>query len=564
MPTPINQLSPTTQVTTPSDLTGVAQETTLLGVATDVAAIKTDVAALKQQATPIGAVKFHLARPASGGGYDLTWHDPNDTVIYGIAAAYWSHTVIVRKDPAAGESPSYPTSPTDGVVVVDSHVRNQYLNTPFNDANGTSDSRYRAFPYATNDGYNESSENQFDAGAIWTFGYILDELDDNPATCTTYIEDNADFSPLGMDWTLATPALDWGSWKSWCEEYFKPAMLSFGGEIDYYLNPDNLAEKADGTASDISNTSYQGNAMNIVKPIYCHIHRSGSTIEVRFSNARQTEDWFCWTHMKSDGTFAPFCAWPLFEGSNINSVLRSMATGAKPQNNTTQAQEQTYAANNGTNWYTTTWADEMLIRLLFPLLCKTLNSQAVLGSAFVSGAGALQLNCGSMKDKGAFWGSYFDGSANVTVGTKFLNMENIWGHRWRRPAGFTINNGQIFVKMTPSTVDGSKTAVFLGSDNDDYAGKYIETDALSPTSGSGVFITHMHFDPFVAMSVATTGGSSSTGFTDAAWFSTGVRALLCGGDVHYGISAGVFASDLYSSPSLAYWAFGASPSYHTF
>ena len=327
----------------PAWATKTAQETMqadVTAIKTDVAAIKTDVAALKQQATPIGAVKFHLARPASGGGYDLTWHDPNDTVIYGIAAAYWSHTLIVRKDPAAGESPSYPTSPTDGVVVVDSHIRNQYLNTPFNDANGTSDSRYRAFPYATNGGYNDSAENQFDAGAIWTFGYILDELDDNPATCITYIEDNADFAPIGMDWTLATPALDWGSWKSWCEEYFKPAMLTFGGEIDYYLNPDNLAEKADGTASDISNTSYQGNAMNIVKPIYCHIHRSGSTIEVRFSNARQTEDWFCWTHMKSDGTFAPFCAWPLFEGSNINSVLRSMATGAKPQNNTMQAQEQ--------------------------------------------------------------------------------------------------------------------------------------------------------------------------------------------------------------------------------
>ena len=526
---------------------------------TKVTSIKATVEALVQQATPIGAVKFHLARPVDGGGYNLTWHDPNDTVIYGIPAAYWARTVIVRKDDG-----TYPASPIDGVTVVTSTTRNQYLNTPFFDEDGTANSRYCAFPYATNGSYNSSATNQFSAQAVWTLGYVLDELDDNPATCITYIEDNEDFTPLGMDWTLATPALNWGSWKSWCEDMFKPAMLTFGGEIAYYLNPDNLALKTDGTASDIANSSYQGNAMNIVKPIFYNIHRVGSTVEVRFSNVQQTEDWHCWTHMKSDGTYAAFCGWPLFEGSNINSVLRSLATNAKPTGNTTQAAELTYAANNGANWYPTTWADEMMIRLLFPLLCKTLNSQAVLGSAFVSGVSALQINCGSMKDKGAFWGAYFNGSANVTTGTKFLNMENIWAHRWRRPVGFTINNGQIFVKLTPSMADGSKTAVFLGGDNDDYANKYIETDALSPTSGSGVFISHMHFDPYTAMSVATTGGSSSTGFTDAAWFATGVRALLCGGYVGSGISAGVFASLLYDAPSSAPWILGASPSYHTF
>lgn len=517
------------------------------------------VRALQQQATPIGAVKFHLARQASGGGYNLTWHDPNDTVIYGIPAAYWDKTVVVRRDDG-----TYPASPTDGTVVVESHIRNQYLNTPFHDPDGTSDSRYTAFPYATNGGYNESAYNQFDAAAVWTLGYRIDELDDNPATCVTYIEDNADFAPLFMDFTLATPALNWGSWRAWCEEMFKPAMLTFGGEIDYYLNPDNLAEKMDGTASAVASTAYQGNAMNIVKPIFFRITRAGSTVEVRFSNVRQSEEWQCWTHMKSDGTYAAFCGWPLFEGAYVSSVLRSIATGAKPGASQSQANEVAYAANNGANWYPTTWADEMMMRLLFPLITRSLDSQATIGGTFVNGASSLQINCGSMKDKGAFWGAQFTGSGNVTTGVKFLNMENVWGHRWRRPVGCVINNYALYVKLTPSQADGSKCDLFLGADADDYPNKYIETDALVPAGMSSAYITHMHFDPLAAMIPALAGGSSSTGFTDAAWSSTGVRALFCGGVVNLGLPAGVFASTLGSAPSYANWSSGASPSYHAF
>ncbi len=561
MSTPFNQLGTTDPVLTPSDLTGVATEAKQDAAKTVIDDTNARVRALQQQATPIGPVRYHIAVQASGGNA-LKWHSPADTIIYGVAAAYWAYDLIMARDD--GE---YPTSPTDSNarVVVRSTLRNQYLNSPFLDTLGTASTRYRAFPYATNGGYNESVDNCFAATAQWTFGYRLDELDDNPATCVTYIEDNTDFSPLYMDFTLATPALNWGSWRSWCEEMFKPAMLTFGGEIDYYLNPDNLAEKEDGTASDVANTSYQGNAMNIVKPIFFHITRVGSAVEVRFSNVRQTEDWECWTHKKSDGTYAAFCGWPLFEGAYINNVMRSMATGAKPGATQNQVTEITYAASNGANWYPTTWADEMMIRLLFPLLARNLDSQSVIGGTLVSGASSLQINCGSMIAKGAFWGAKFDGSSNVMTGVKFLNMENLWGHRWRRPVGCTQhNNGNVFVKLTPSMIDGSKTEVFLGSDDDDYTGKYIETDALVPIAGTGVYITHMHFDPLVAMLPAAAGGSSSTGFTDAAWFSSGVRALRCGGLVSSGLQAGVFASNLADAPSLAYWSIGASPSYHTF
>jgi hypothetical protein len=74
----------------------------------------------------------------------------------------------------------------------------------------------------------------------------------------------------------------------------------------------------------------------------------------------------------------------------------------------------------------------------------------------------------------------------------------------------------------------------------------------------------MHFDQLTAMLPALAGGSSATGFTDAMWSSSGVRALVCGGNVTNGIPAGVFASALNIAPSYANWNYGASPSYHTF
>jgi hypothetical protein len=37
-------------------------------------------------------------------------------------------------------------------------------------------------------------------------------------------------------------------------------MVKTDGTVDYYLDPDDYTKKADGTASDVANTSYDGNA----------------------------------------------------------------------------------------------------------------------------------------------------------------------------------------------------------------------------------------------------------------------------------------------------------------
>lgn len=80
----------------------------------------------------------------------------------------------------------------------------------------------------------------------------------DPATIVTYLENAEGMTSAYMNYASGT--FDYGDWK---DAFFmpKPCMLKQAGIVDYYLNPDEYALKADGGASDITNTAYGGNAM---------------------------------------------------------------------------------------------------------------------------------------------------------------------------------------------------------------------------------------------------------------------------------------------------------------
>lgn len=79
----------------------------------------------------------------------IKWTDPDDIVVSGSTIAKWDGTVIVRKVGSA------PTSKTDGVLIVDSKVKNQYATNGFTDNgldNGT-EYFYGFFPYTDKNVY---------------------------------------------------------------------------------------------------------------------------------------------------------------------------------------------------------------------------------------------------------------------------------------------------------------------------------------------------------------------------------------------------------------------------
>lgn len=83
----------------------------------------------------------------------LTWSDPNDVIIEGVPVATWEGTLVLRKIGSA------PADKTDGTIVVDSKIRNQYSSTGYVDTGLNYDTTYyyRFFPYTTTNKYTDGS-----------------------------------------------------------------------------------------------------------------------------------------------------------------------------------------------------------------------------------------------------------------------------------------------------------------------------------------------------------------------------------------------------------------------
>lgn len=105
---------------------------------------------------PPGDVKILFSTAYNTNGY-IKWEDPDDVIVSGTTISSWAGTILVRKEG------SYPTSPKDGTVVVNSTTKNAYKDTDFIDSgliNGDT-YYYRFYTYNSNKVYNDSSNMMF-------------------------------------------------------------------------------------------------------------------------------------------------------------------------------------------------------------------------------------------------------------------------------------------------------------------------------------------------------------------------------------------------------------------
>lgn len=361
--------------------------------------------------------------------------------------------------------------------------------------------------------------------------------------------DNMLYSPAKMNFTQ--DVFEYGSWKD-APFMPKPCMLRQDGSVDYYLNPDDYTKKEDGTASDVTNTSYTGNAMMQWPCIYKYQYKEGNRIVFLYSNKKLNDNFECYSCKKADGSYASVFYTPCYEGTVIDNVMRSLSTGGKPKASTTSAQEMTYARANGDGWDVTCQADEDLIWGLAIMMFKNLNLQVALGYGATGSSSALTVNTGVCNQKGLFYGT----SSASSSGIKLFGMEQWYAHRWRRPNGLLLINGIYHVKMTKGVQDGSTS-----EDYNDIGSGYINTGISAP-SASESYIKQMAVTPYGLLPVAV-GGSATTYYSDGMLSNlSGTTKALRGGSVAYGLIIGVSALNVNDVPSYTYWYIGASLSYH--
>jgi hypothetical protein len=487
--------------------------------------------------------------------YKLKWEEPADTIIDGQVACIVDKVIIRRKLGSA------PVNETDGDLVVEvkrnefgQHKNKFYVDTSLS-ANIDDVYYYKAFPVSTTGFYNTSTLNEtvgIKCKDYNLYGFKLDQNESNPASMITYLSDcdNAIYKSAHMNYSTNT--FDYGDWgDAWFIKKLKPCMLKYDGTVDYELNPNDYTKKLDGTDSDVANDSYGGNAMVGIPKVYWKIVNNGdNTANIYFCD-KKLDDFVCWSHIDNNGNEIEYCYMPIYNGSNVNSVLRSIS-GKAPMTNQTATTEITYAKANNTSsdiiWYTELFNDRVLINLLLLLIGKSTDTQTVFGAGTNSGSTRDIKNTGTMNTKGLFWGN----QDNVS-GVKVFGIEHWYGNINSRIGGWINDKGTQKIKMTYGQTDGSTTDGY----NETGSG-YITISGATPSGTHSGYLSKMLItDNGLIPTIAS--GSATTYYCDGLWFNNSQVNYACArGAIGSASLVGALSSILDMAPSIAGWWSGAA------
>ena len=372
------------------------------------------------------------------------------------------------------------------------------------------------------------------------YGYRIKKDESDPYTRVEYLYDAVGMEPAYMNY--ASGQFDYGDWGNvWFVTGNKPLMLKYDSTVDYYLNPNDYSQKEDGTASDITNTGYAGNAMASFPLGYIkRYEQDGYEYEI-LSNVKFDEDYEAYAHTRADGTIADVFYWSMFRGSGSASQIRSLS-GKSLAANLTAAQEIAGCQANGTSWYTHTWSQREYIRTLLVLMGKSTDTQTVFGNGNCrSGSEGSVIASGTLNTRGQFFGF-----TSNTDRVKVFHVEDFWGNQWDRTAGVINNSGPIFVKMTPEG-DGYRVTDVVGYEN----------TGVTLTGTSGGYISSTRCGKF-GIIPATITGSGTTYYCDCGYFNNGQMNYLIAGASSNDASllGGAFCFNVNNLASSANWYFG--------
>jgi hypothetical protein len=355
------------------------------------------------------------------------------------------------------------------------------------------------------------------------WGIKIAKATDDPDARVEYLYDAVGMTPAAMNYTSGE--FEYGDWKPFCDAINRPVMLNPDGTVAYELDKNNQTLKRDGTASGISSTTHDLNAMSEFKRLWLKQYEDADYHYIIFSNVQYDPDYRADAFTDASGNIRDRMYHAMFEGSNVSSKLRSLATGAM-MTNQTAATEITYAEANGAGWHINYKSQRDFITYLLTLISKSTNSQAAFGQG--NSDSAAYIAPGALKGKGRFWG---DDATDVAV--KVFFIEHFWGNYWKRMSGLLYSNAaDILIKATPPY---SLTGV-----------GYTNTD-VTPTGTTGQYITAGTLTD-AGFLPTTAGGNDSTYFADVLYYSTPAsgefRVALVGGTRVYAGRCGPWACAL--------------------
>ena len=474
----------------------------------------------------------------------LNWKDPQDTIVDDQLICTWAGSKIIRKEG------SYPSTPADGVEVLDNTSRDIYASTPLIDivADTSNTYYYKAFPYSVNDVICMDKRNNFGSAIIYEF--TINDGNSNPSGAVKYIGETESFTPAAMNYTRGE--FDYGSWEdAFFMNMFKPCMLKSNGEVDYYLNKNDFSKKEDGvTASDIANTAYDGNAMVEIDQIWIKEYNENGLKHVCIANQKVDNDYDCFTHYNENNQLQEHYYMPLYLGSLVGTKIRSLS-GQSPNRTTAGDTQRTYCRNNGSGWRNDEYSGRRLINYLLILMSKTLDFQTAFGTGrYTGGTEAYVLNSGQNNARGMFYGDNNNGAVTV------FYIENWWGNLWRITDGLMSLSNKLWYKLTPGTIDGSSATDYNAT------GTGYRDSGITVPAYTEAYISKTTLVPKMGLVPTLCVGSSTTNYCDGFWNSSSVVGFArFGSNPTHGLLVGAFALIVHVAVSNSAWDSGVALSF---
>lgn len=395
--------------------------------------------------------------------------------------------------------------------------------------------------YATKDEVTAGLAKKLDVAAYISlhnakrYGYRISKTEADPDARVEYILDAVGMTPAHMDFTNGV--FDYGSWGDvWFVKDNKPLMLKYDGTIDYYLDPNNYAYKLDGTASDVANVNYGGNAMAQIPLCWVYRYEDDNYYYEIVSPVKIDDNYKAYAHTDASGNIKPYFYNSIFAASGNSSKLRSISGQTIATLNAQQMFSATRA--NGSNWFVGSWAQYQLIRTLLVLLGKSCDTQTVFGNGNErnNSSTSVVLKTGTLNTKGQF-----NGYSSNTQNLKVFHIEDFWGNIYIRVAGAVLSEQKLYIKMTPEGTG------YLTADTTGY------TVMPNFYNVGNHYCTQITCNEFGAIAIAGNGGSSSTYFCDTAgsadavftfiqWGGAALEQLKTGGAFHWSTARGVNAN----------------------
>ena len=285
--------------------------------------------------------------------------------------------VMIRK-----KSTGYPKDEFDGELVVDKQLNTSasIYSLSVSDVIAKGEpTYYAAFPYSERGVYNRGVKNRATVNvsvipnARYFFGYDLDTANSDPYARVSYPSDvdNASYTPAVLN--------DLQSWNITPGTKFmpRPCMLKYDGTVGEYLDSNDYTKTVEGTASNVANTDYEGNAMMEWPKIYTKRWEENGIYHFRCSDVKIDEDYECWCNYNADGIETSNFYIAIYPSgySNVGAKeLRSysgISGGGLPN-------IDTYSVKTGWSKYENA-VDVFLIQDLLVMMAKTTNLAPIFG-----------------------------------------------------------------------------------------------------------------------------------------------------------------------------------------